>query len=371
MSAFGGSKPFVGRKDDQIKVRGQRIEPGEIKCHLSRVPGVKKAVVMMPRREYWKDELVAIVQTTSHRASPTHSEPLRMLLADNLRCRLSKATLELLASIHGSCGFCCSFALLLTASMKSNRREVKAWLEMSENGLSYAVKEYVPPDNAVPLARNEQTELAISSIVEQYVHTLNPDWPIALSGYDFPFQEAGLNFIQTIPLSSSLRKQFGEAISLLVAMRIRLTARHLARLIDSPERASSYPAVSSLNIEVESRNISQQLLDSLHCQMIVPRLNRRAPIQNVFLKGATGYLGRQILRQLLGQQGAHLSVFDKQTNDSIKKAAALEGWWNESFHSRYTVWPGDLTKRRLGLSRAHLELLLRQGSAANVVLEVI
>jgi len=46
-----GNIEFLGRKDQQVKVRGYRVEPGEISYHLQQYPGVEEAVVSV-----WKDE---------------------------------------------------------------------------------------------------------------------------------------------------------------------------------------------------------------------------------------------------------------------------------------------------------------------------
>lgn len=42
---------FVGRVDDQLKIRGYRVEPGEVEAVLGRLPGVRRAAVVGHGRE--------------------------------------------------------------------------------------------------------------------------------------------------------------------------------------------------------------------------------------------------------------------------------------------------------------------------------
>jgi amino acid adenylation domain-containing protein len=58
-----GNIELFGRIDNQIKLRGFRIEPGEIENLLSRLPGVKEAVVKVHRFEDNDDRLVAFLNT--------------------------------------------------------------------------------------------------------------------------------------------------------------------------------------------------------------------------------------------------------------------------------------------------------------------
>lgn len=52
-----GEIEYLGRKDFQIKLRGQRIEPGEIEWHLRNYPGVESAIVVV-REVHAASELV-------------------------------------------------------------------------------------------------------------------------------------------------------------------------------------------------------------------------------------------------------------------------------------------------------------------------
>ncbi|MBY4571973.1 hypothetical protein ACN95_18675, partial [Gordonia sihwensis] len=56
-----GELEFLGRTDDQVKLRGLRIEPGEIEAALAAHPGVDQAVVTLHHGEHTGDALVAYV----------------------------------------------------------------------------------------------------------------------------------------------------------------------------------------------------------------------------------------------------------------------------------------------------------------------
>lgn len=56
-----GNVEYLGRIDDQVKVRGVRIELGEVEYHLRRAVGVEQAVVVAHRREDGERYLVAYI----------------------------------------------------------------------------------------------------------------------------------------------------------------------------------------------------------------------------------------------------------------------------------------------------------------------
>lgn len=78
-----GSLQYVGRADAQVKIRGHRVEPGEIAAALESHPAVRHAGVLVRHRD-GAPRLTAYVAT--HRAAPDTPSPaeLRGMLSARL-----------------------------------------------------------------------------------------------------------------------------------------------------------------------------------------------------------------------------------------------------------------------------------------------
>jgi amino acid adenylation domain-containing protein len=78
-----GRVEFLGRLDGQVKVRGFRIEPGEVEAALARHPDVAAAVVL-PREEEGGRRLVAIIVPASGTPEDVDPAALRAFLRQRL-----------------------------------------------------------------------------------------------------------------------------------------------------------------------------------------------------------------------------------------------------------------------------------------------
>src|SRR5262249_12067926 len=56
-----GSILFLGRRDNQVKLRGHRVELGDVEAVLSRMPGVKEAVAAVQDNDAAGGVLVAYI----------------------------------------------------------------------------------------------------------------------------------------------------------------------------------------------------------------------------------------------------------------------------------------------------------------------
>ena len=113
-----GMLEFCGRKDDRIKIRGNRIEPLEIELALGSLPGIDCAAVAAVARDNHEPMLVALSSRRTMRRGrhhgelalranlPIHMVPSRIVFLDSLPySRSNKIDREALRqfplSVHG------------------------------------------------------------------------------------------------------------------------------------------------------------------------------------------------------------------------------------------------------------------------------
>ncbi|KAL9584104.1 MAG: hypothetical protein Q9203_004802 [Teloschistes exilis] len=367
LDAFNGTLDFVGRKDAQIKLRGQRIEPGEIEYHLGKIPGVAVCMVTKPASGCFTGELIAVIQRNNE-AAPSkgvREASLSLMVDESLGISNVRQEMGRVLPVYMIPSVCLTVECMpLVPSLKIDRRTVDRWLQdMTARPLGSALTVFTALDT------NEDTASRLSLAVAQLVAAKDPTRCMMLQGNDFRLHEIGIDSIQIISLSMLLQREYAIRLPVGILMSSGLTIRKLASLIDrKPDSLSFSQEISNqIDIHQEASNFSQSLLHSISSQghrNFVSRIYDR--IRNILVTGGTGYLGTAILHQLLS--GTEIDVYvliqhmDSRSGlQRIREAGTLHAWWQESYTSRLHIWYGDLALPNLGLGESELQRLQGDG----------
>ncbi|KAJ0424647.1 hypothetical protein BJY00DRAFT_309065 [Aspergillus carlsbadensis] len=124
-----GSLTFIGRKDTQIKLHGQRIELGEVENYIGSLPKVKHCLAFLSKSGTAKGKIVAVISLHNN-SSPDSAilEPLpqaeRSRIVANLRAHLSKQLpIYMIPAV-----WLCVQAMPLLPSGKLDRKEIVSWV---------------------------------------------------------------------------------------------------------------------------------------------------------------------------------------------------------------------------------------------------
>lgn len=123
---------YLGRKDNQVKLSGQRMELGEIEHHLQADPTVKQAVVLMAKSGAAKRKLIAVVSFHHAQVDGTGSNPWNVPLSNPEILERIKPAKNRLANLVPhymvpSIWIPVPYIPAL-ASAKLDRKQVSAWL---------------------------------------------------------------------------------------------------------------------------------------------------------------------------------------------------------------------------------------------------
>jgi amino acid adenylation domain-containing protein len=176
-----GNLEFLGRLDQQVKVRGYRVEPGEVEAALSSAPAVREAAVAMSADAAGEQRLVGYVVS-----QPGETPPSAELLRRHLRERLPEYMVP--------AAFVLLPALPRTDTDKLDRRALPAGL----NGRLPAGQPYVPARTAL--------EEYLAGMWRDLLH-------VDRVGVEDNFFDLGGSSIQAALLINRLREKLGEPIS--------------------------------------------------------------------------------------------------------------------------------------------------------------
>ncbi|KAL9025892.1 MAG: hypothetical protein Q9196_005361 [Gyalolechia fulgens] len=368
-----GTFDFVGRKDLQVKVRGQRVEIGEVEHHLATVSGIALSMVARPLSGPYAHTLVAIVQLIVPGGIPVeqgdelgylrHDHVLsahfdREKLLDCLKARLPSYMVPTHVLIVTK--------LPLSVSGKIDRKIVDAWLVHT----SRPTELIGSGESLKGLPRDDSISREICSKVLSLVSNPGSSFFNSLDGTDFPLAAVGLDSIKTINLIMYARQRYGVKIGLDVLTNPKATIGSIGRAVANILRnGGTRTAERKIDVMDMFQAYRKKVLEG------VPR-SGAAPL-NVMLTGATGFLGSRILRELCRDPNVHRIMAHVRSQSSQKalqrivQSAVLAGWWSHDCTGKIEAWPGDLAKPRLGLSTDHWNRLCGHGSPQGRVTAII
>ncbi|MBT2335408.1 amino acid adenylation domain-containing protein [Variovorax paradoxus] len=306
-----GSLDFLGRADQQVKLRGFRIEPGEIESVLLKHPQVTQAAVVVREDMPGDKRLVAYFVAA---ADPQPAE---------LRAHMAMALPDYMvpsAFVHLP-------SLPLTQSGKLDRKALPA-PEQQQAGAQY-VEPRTPTEKLLAGLWAETLQLERVGIHDNFFE---------LGGHSLMAIQLGMRIRQQV------RADFPHA-----EVYNRPSIAELAAWID--DNAGGTAAALDLSRELH-------LPAHIRAQGTAPVL---AP-KRVFLTGASGFVGSHLLAALLRDTTAcvvcHVRAEDEQAGElRLKRTLAqrrLGAVWDDA---RIKVVTGDLGKPRLGLDDSAVQLV--------------
>jgi myxalamid-type nonribosomal peptide synthetase MxaA len=324
-----GTIDFLGRVDDQVKIHGVRIEPGEIEAVLQRHEGVKQAAVVARDGDDGLKSLVAyLVPDAAVELSPTD---LRAYLAGRLPEHMMPAAFVVLRTLP------------LTPSGKLDRR-----------GLPEPSGADRMASAAAHVAARTPTEESLCGIWRDLLK-------LDRVGVHDSFFDLGGHSLLLAPLMTRIRDTF----RLRVGMRDvfdRPTVADLAEWLDEirsgqatrPDDARHEQAGPAARARFEFLRSESRLDPSIRPVDAAPPSGR---LEHLFVTGATGFVGAYILHFLMEQTAATLHCLVRAPDpasglERIRANVSGYGLWRAGYEDRVVAVPGDLARPRLGLDDA-------------------
>ena len=369
-----GSLMILGRKDTQVKLRGQRIELGEIEYSLQQLPGVQLAMATVAKSGTYADKLVAILGLGQVKFG---IGPVRMVKTPHLTISMMKEHLRLRLP-----GFMVPTVMLtvddmiFTGTLKVDRKKMSAWLEATE-----FEHETTPVLGHGILDASETTSAIIADKVIQLCHKRGAAFQSLLEGRNFSLDEAGLDSIQLIATSIFIRSRFGVSLPRQLIFGSDTTVRSLAEYIDASEKLLlGQQRALRVDIQQEVNDLSDLINAKARRMSTLQRqdsaVGEQVETPRVFLTGATGFLGCEILHQLMSKPEVRVVALVRADSAAAARKRVVESaveakWWHEDYESRLEVWQGDLSSPELGITPDQKLQLMGTCSASDRISVVI
>ncbi len=334
-----GAILFIGRVDEQVKVRGIRIELGEVELALCRHPSITEAAVTLVKDEEFGERLVAYV------VSPPDTTAT------------AGAINQFLEDLLPQCMVPSVYVQLPSLPRNSNGKVIRKALPKPS---AEAIRQSPQSPPQTPLQAEVQQE---------FVRALG----VADVGLYDDFFELGGTSVMLARLAPRLANRF--SIDLPVQELFHTpTVAGVSTTIETFRREGRKALAGRVHMEQLLRDCQFDLdidLSLPHGDFVKPR--------HILLTGATGYLGAFLLEQLLVRTSATIHCL-LRANDTthglerLKASMTRYQLWNGTFAERLVVVPGDLARPQLGLDATRwndlaetIDVIYHNGARVNFV----
>ena len=338
-----GSIEFLGRTDQQVKIRGHRVETGEVESALLRCTCISEAIVVARQSASGDTSLVAYVVAEGRAAD---AQSLRSQLAQRLPDFMLPADWVFLESLP------------LDPNGKVDRKSLPA------------------PDDA----RGKGTAAGVEA-ANELERTIADIWAQALQmprvGVDDDFFALGGHSLMAAKVAFQIARRTGRDVKI-AAVFAHPSVRSLAVFLEQTTAGDSASRPALARQEGRLLAASDAILDV----RIVPPADLQAscpPWRHVLLTGATGFVGRYLAAEILERTPAVLHVLARSASPSeaaarIRDCLRSIGRWRDGWQERIVVLAGDLSRPDLGLDASErvrlggeIEHIVHAGAEVNFV----
>lgn len=350
-----GSFVFMGRRDDMVKVRGQKVELGEIETCIARHPRVTKVVALFDKSVCRVGQVLAIVELKQVHCKHlmTHDDTSNSSEMAGAISSIYDWAAEQLPNYMVPARIYHMERIPLSTSQKVDRRAILAWVKKQmDSNIDQAIidaEKWPILQESDGVARDLQSQILSMLLEAGSCHAAT------LSDRDFRLAALGLDSIRAVTLSKWIEKRFAVKIGVDNLVDPRTTTSTLSALIERGAEPPDYNATTSSEALLDKVELLWTRLQHSMTN-ILQAATRPQQVRNVFLTGATGYLGVNILAQLLTNpayervialvRAPTVEVGLQRIHDAVR-AMPLDYTHEHLF--KLEVWCGDLSKPSLGL----------------------
>jgi acyl-CoA synthetase (AMP-forming)/AMP-acid ligase II len=167
VSDESGELLYIGRKDHQAKLRGQRLELGEIEHHLNADCDVLSSVVTMPKIGKCAGKLVAVLSLQDFSPTIRNDNELQLVSSPKAIARLQAAQKRLEERLPGymiPSSWVILEELPLLSSGKLNRKRVTGYVDSIDDDIYRRIMQADEADNHHQTVVITETEARLRSI---------------------------------------------------------------------------------------------------------------------------------------------------------------------------------------------------------------